>query len=1174
MRLQKIQHQRPISQGKYARIAVRLATIILVLVLIFGIVWMLLKQKVSSELRNVVETKLIQSLQETGLTAQLGQAHFIEGQGIQLNDLAVELSTSVDSPNQHSRLEVYEAFIHSPVSMTQLVAGELDVNAIEFRRAKLVIVRDRDGNWDLQNVISKLQNLPPSENGLKPIGLRDCEIQFVDHSSTRKQPISITGLEVFIQPVQHENRELIQINGSCQAPGISKVELVTYIDSANQTWSTDLSASQAKLSSELLTVLPASFNSQFKTPNNLSGVVNVEARAIGSTYMDQVPNFSLSGDVSQLSIDDVRIPQPIQRASAKFQIDNQGLSITNASGELGQGEFLNCNYSQSGLSQRRQWHLDGTVNQFDYTHSPRNDRWLTMNCKKFCKEFSPIGTSDFEFNFDFDGTKLKRIINANLTDMSFSFFKMPYRVNHCAGQVNCVDDDITFRVRAIDRRQQFDFKGQALGIGNNPTFRIDMTVPGEIPIDQKLLEALDAVPKLSKVVRAFQPKGLVGGIGRIEREVSNGPVKKSFDIRLKQCSIRHDHFDYPIHNVNGLIQSRDSDFTFTNLAGSNGSGKVICNGGWNPVRGLGARFECQSIPLSDQLRFALKPEIREIWNGFRPRGTLDSVRVDMTLPINQKHIDLVVEAEMNKTTDATQANYVSIHPVWFPYQINHVVGKVNIGNGEIKLTDIEGQHQKTWVACQGDGRYTNDAWSVKLRDMFVGGLKADEDFLKAIPRSLATPIQKLKFDGLMTVKGELSIAGSKRIAQPVNRLAGYRGQLGLRANQIATNFAPTNVAHQSPQATYQATQQATTLAWDLELVLNQAKMQVGFPIENVFGGIKLVGQYDGQNATCRGDLNIDSLTLYDNQITKISGPIWLDNFRTAAGVFAKPSLTPENQNNISPLANSGFEPRSLTGTMHRGKVNFDAQMNTGARGEFYLQATLEDGCLKTTCRDFGAELKNLEGHSFAAVRMSGDYTGTHSHRGNGTIQLRQAKIYELPTFLSMLKLLKIRQADRTAFDTGNIDFEIQGETIDFKKLEFLGDAISLIGNGKMNLDWDIDLNFYSIIGRNRINIPLISELYRAGSQKALWINVTGKLDNPQTNRHVLPQLNDSLQQIFQPQASSTQGIGLANRFDQTNRVFDIPANGSTTFRSPSPGTWFDAPTPRESRSNFSGSLFR
>lgn len=1157
---------------------------------------MLLKQKVSDELRDCCQAKITEGLSESGLIANLGQARFLEGRGIQLNDLSIELDAHDDPNSNHSRLVVYEAFLHSRASMTELVSDELDICAVEFRRAKLIVARQPDGSWDLQNLVNKLQKLPTGQNSMLPIGLRDCEIQIIDQSQFNQEPISITGLDVFIQPVLHENRELIQINGNCQTAGVSKVEFVTFVDPTNQSWSSELSASQARLSSDLLSALPTSLTSEFNNLKNLSGIVNLQASAVGSTQLNGLPSFSVNGDFSQLSIDDVKIPMPIQQASGKFQINNQGLSITNASGTLGQGEFLNCNYAQAGILNRNQWHLDGRINQFDFQHNPRIARWLPESCRKFCKEFSPNGTSDFDFNFDFDGSKLKRTINANLTSMSFSYFKMPYQIDNCSGRVECINDGLTFRVQAIDHRQRFDFKGLVTGIGNSPTFEIDMSVPSDIPIDQKLLEALDAVPKLSKVVRSFQPTGLIGGIGRIERQVPNGAVKKSFDVRVKQCSIRHDNFDYPIHHINGLIQARDSDFTFTNLTGNNGSGTVTCNGGWNPIRGLGVRFNCQSIPLNDQLRFALKPEIREIWNGFRPRGTLDSMRVDMTLPINQREVDVVVEAKMEKATDATQANYLSIHPVWFPYQINHVVGTVNIGNGQIKLTDIEGKHQKTWIACQGDGRYSNDTWSVKLRDMFVGGLKADEDFLKAIPSSLATPIQKLNFEGLMTVEGELSVAGSKRLVRPTSQIAAYRNNTVLNANPISSINNSLANAVQPASSTIQSTQQPTTLAWDLELVLNQAKMQVGFPVENVFGGVKLVGEYDGRNATCRGDLNIDSLTLYDIQVTKIRGPIWLDNFRSAAGVFAKPGLTLENQNNISPLANSGFEPKSLTGQMQRGKVHFDAQMNTGARGEFYLQATLEDGCLKTACREFGSQLKNVEGHSFAAVRMTGDYTGSHSHRGNGSIQLRQAKIYELPVFLSMLKILKIRPADRTAFDTGNIDFEIQGETIDFKKMEFLGDAISLIGNGKMNLDWDIDLNFYSIIGRNLINIPLISELYRAGSQKTLWINVTGKLDNPQTNRHVLPQLNDSLQQIFQPQQNTTTfGSGLAERrLDSPIRTFENPSNGSqwpvgsqtwgssqgasspgaTTPRSPSPGTWFDPPAAREARSNFSNSLFR
>ena len=88
------------------------------------------------------------------------------------------------------------------------------------------------------------------------------------------------------------------------------------------------------------------------------------------------------------------------------------------------------------------------------------------------------------------------------------------------------------------------------------------------------------------------------------------------------------------------------DYTFSDLSGNNSSGKVSCNGNWNRINGLNARFLCESVPLNDQLRFALKPDLREIWNGFRPRGTLDFLRVDMRLPYNAPEVDLVVEARV------------------------------------------------------------------------------------------------------------------------------------------------------------------------------------------------------------------------------------------------------------------------------------------------------------------------------------------------------------------------------------------------------------------------------------------------------------------------------------------------------------------------------------------------
>ena len=49
----------------------------------------------------------------------------------------------------------------------------------------------------------------------------------------------------------------------------------------------------------------------------------------------------------------------------------------------------------------------------------------------------------------------------------------------------------------------------------------------------------------------------------------------------------------------------------------------------------------------------------------------------------------------------------------------------------------------------------------------------------------------------------------------------------------------------------------------------------------------------------------------------------------------------------------------------------------------------------------------------------------------------------------------MRRPDKTAFTTSDMDFRIRGSDIYFDRLNFNGDAISLRGNGEMNLDREI-----------------------------------------------------------------------------------------------------------------------
>ena len=737
--------------------------------------------------------------------------------------------------------------------------------------------------------------------------------------------------------------------------------------------------------------------------------------------LDSLPQFEIEGNVANLTVDDHRLPMPIRNASAGFYANNEGFAVSQARGRLGLAEFTG-NYRQRGFVERGQWHCDGFVKQFNLDHSPRLGRWLPQYCKKFCNEYSPSGTSDIQFDLTHDGTSLiNRKINGTLTGMDFTWIKLPYKVENCVGSVKWLGDVCTFDVRSLMGKQEIEIKGVAKNFGTSPTYEINISVPGALPIDQKMRDAIDAKPKLAKVLRSFSPKGHLAGIGTIKKLVGDGPVSKTFAIRLKQCSMQHDKFDYPIQNITGLVTVENDNYTFSDLSGNNSSGKVTCNGTWNPINGLNTRFICNSVPLDDQLKFALKPNLREIWKGFRPRGTLDFIRIDMRLPIGRA-IELDVEAAMNKPQNKTEANYISINPIWFPYTINHLTGVIKIEAGKVTLKDIEGKHQRTWLACQGDGRYDANSWSLKLKNLLVGSLKVDEVLLAAVPNSLAPPIRQLKYQGLLTVSGEITVAGKStpNVPTEIQNTVLSNGDFGS-GNDVASVETPTS-----------------SMAWDLRLDMNQAKMQVGVPVENVSGGVRLVGIYDGTNAECRGELEIDSLTVYDAQITKIRGPIWLDNRQVTAGRFAK-SLTTNSSINISSNADGVPELEFNYRSNARGRSQYRCEIIFRPKERVLCSSHAQRWVpCDLACREFGSSLENMEGHSFAAIRLAGDYTGIHSQRGDGTIQLRDAKIYELPVFLSLLKILNVRQVSRTAFDSSNIDFTIQGDQIHFGRMEFLG----------------------------------------------------------------------------------------------------------------------------------------
>lgn len=1113
---------------------------LLLLALIAAAAWFYFQSEFSGQLADRIQKKVNQHLASHGLTAAVGQARLIEGEGILLNNLKFGVSSKrrpspvpdaqsglLDHINQRFEsltddgiagepiAELYDAFVHSPVCMTDMVMGKCQPLALDIRRAKLNVVRESDGRWQLSQFIDAFR--PDPDSPPLPVRIHDSEIRIVDKTKNPPQSYRLTDVQIQLQPLLNQGRRLTRVNLRCAGSEIGLFDIAILYDAQSRSFDVDSTAQKIHLSPALFALLPEIIARQLDTVKALSGELDLQTRIQGS--LDQgLPKFLLVGSVDKLAVDDLRSPVPITRASAEFLVSNDKLNLKRFRGRLGDGDF-EVNYQQTGLLQRQNWRAFGKVTHLDFRHAAEAAKILPEGCNRFCRDFSPEGECDVKFDLQHDGNQLTREIHGDLRDMAFTFIRFPYRVDRCSGTVDWIGDTATLNIRSDATPEPMMMNGTIINPGPDATYDINLQVDGSLPIDEKMLVAVDAIPSFSKAVRPFNPIGRVGGVGKIIKHIPRGNVDKFFDVELKGVAIRHNSFAYPIGDITGLIKARNLDFDFENLTGNNGNATVICNGKWNPRVGLDTLYICENVAMDDQLQSALSLDLQEIWAGFRPQGTIGLVKVGMAMPIGHKSPNVVVEAEL-KQREQQLASNVSIFPTWFPYEVRQMMGNIKIGNGQILVSGVSGKHGRTNLSCKGQGNYSDQSWMVKLQDLLATSVKVDDDLLVALPTQLAPPVRQMKYEGLMNVGGEITIAGflESETAPLINN---HRQRLGYRGVPVNMSSDP-------------------TMAWNLNFAMNNAQMLVGLPIENVFGEVNLIGTYDGKRAECKGEVSLDSMTIYGAQVTNVRGPIWMDNDRVSAGVLADPADAASAANNTSPLTNTKSDKRSLSGEIYGGIARFDAQMANDERGRFYIQSTVADGDIKEAAADFASGVENVQGRGFVAMRMGGDYANLNSYKGDGTVQLRDARIYELPKMLTLLKMLNVGHTDRTAFDSSNVNFSISGSEIDFERIELVGDAISLIGNGRMNLDQDLALNFYSIVGRNRFHVPVLSELYHAGSQRIMWISVDGSVDDPKLSRQILPQLNDSIRQLFQPVEPRSQFLDRAAVSRTASGTFDTP----------------------------------
>jgi hypothetical protein len=139
-------------------------------------------------------------------------------------------------------------------------------------------------------------------------------------------------------------------------------------------------------------------------------------------------------------------------------------------------------------------------------------------------------------------------------------------------------------------------------------------------------------------------------------------------------------------------------------------------------------------------------------------------------------------------------------------------------------------------------------------------------------------------------------------------------------------------------------------------------------------------------------------------------------------------------------------------------------------------------------------------------------------RGGGSVDVPNGRIYDLPLLLDLLKFLKLRAPDGTAFEEGHAKFRIQGRKMRVDQIELLGNLMCLTGEGSMQLDGsNLALDVYPVWSRLLLAVQgPARDVTTTISRNLYKIEMRGSIDGPLDFRQeAVPLLVDPVRALIE-----------------------------------------------------------
>ncbi len=971
-------------------------------------------------------------------------------------------------------ISIDEMYLAGKLRLEDLVSDRLRIDEIILRRATLRVARRPNGQWNVKALLP----LPALSEKPPVLTIDDATVIVNDTSHEESAAQTVQGIALKLIPAKKEPgpadaERRFRVVGS--ATGLPARELRVEGDICTTDGKMDLTVKIADLevSSELIAALPGLLTAELRGAE-VSGRADVTLQMRRSASNEAL-NWFATAKIDRGRIAHPMLPVPLTDLVCACRADARRLLVEHLTATCGPGRMVLA-------GERATWAKNAPLAlAAQFIGLPLNDdlrRLLPEPCARVWQRFQPAGTIDAEIRVTFDGRVWRPQLTADCRAVSLTDAeKFPYRLEQTTGRVEYLPAqadradslrldltgvgggrpvrlaaELSHLVRSEPEEVSPAQAAKSLG-PSHPLGWIEIS-GSDIPLHEELFAALSE--KREKLVRSLQPQGAIDFRFRAEwKELSQLRAEINQEIRLKDCTIRYEPFPFPLRHVNGLVTQQERRWTIHDVEGRGGNDSTIvkCRGESTP-RGddlhTDLTIEVTSVSLDDNLKMALSPAAQQAWDELRPQG-----RVDFNARVlhDTDRPEPVIEARIQPRDRS-----VSIEPTKLPYRLDQIDGLATYSAGQVELRNVSGRHDRAaYSATAGTWKPLPDGgWQLAL-----GGVNADRltprDLLVALPPTLQRTMERM---------------------QPGGTFAVYNSSLSLIKNRQS---------------------QRAAAAWDVNLVCHQATLRGGPPLQNMTGEIRLVGRDDGQTLHTAGELALDSIVWKDVQLTNVRGPLWIDS---AVCLLGEPASKKQSQS-----------PRRITAGAYGGSVAANVELQHNSAQSYNLDVALGGANLARFANERLSGLKDMSGTVSGRLAVSGNGQRSQSLRGTGDLHVVEANIYELPVLVAMLKVLKIRAPDTTAFNRCDMQFTIDGENIHFQQLNLLGDAVSLYGKGESGFDRRLDLTFYTLIEPANLPIPLWKTIAGQVSKQTLQLKVGGTWDQADVQPQTLPAVNQVWEQI-------------------------------------------------------------